>query len=387
MDEHNGVSRRGFLKLAAGSALGAAILSVPALSLASELTGGATTVKRKLVPVTLKGLPRDAMAAAKASTLVYDSFSSIISISQKISDASLRSAVLKLLNDPTPTFMANYPGQSSISRLYSQLASAGLIDTSKIDVALLLPPYNGSVQPFRTAPGSGYGSHHSYPGGLATHVGVNMHITSYICDTYKEVFGYDVHRDVALAGQAMHDICKPFVFQWQPDGASLKEYTIAGQGAHHVISLAETIYRGFPPEVVVAQACAHGAPSSPKEEEAVVGWLRAAAMMAQKDPVDYGLINGMGGLPAPHHQEGYIVHLGDHDWVLSVPAAQKSVVLLKTIAREKYGMSESDLNGALFNHFRNYVGAQLSFMFLNFLEAEPSGMEQAYSQVRRVITQ
>ena len=151
MDEHNGVSRRGFLKLAAGSALGAAILSVPALSLASELTGGATTVKRKLVPVTLKGLPRDAMAAAKASTLVYDSFSSIISISQKISDASLRSAVLKLLNDPTPTFMANYPGQSSISRLYSQLASAGLIDTSKIDVAHLLPPYNGSVQPFRTA--------------------------------------------------------------------------------------------------------------------------------------------------------------------------------------------------------------------------------------------
>ena len=60
---------------------------------------------------------------------------------------------------------------------------------------------------------------------------------------------------------------------------------------------------------------------------------------------------------------------------------------MKTIAREKYGMSESDLNGALFNHFRNYVGAQLSFMFLNFLEAEPSGMEQAYSQVRRVITQ
>ncbi len=195
MDEHNGVSRRGFLKLAAGSALGAAILSVPALSLASELTGGATTVKRKLVPVTLKGLPRDAMAAAKASTLVYDSFSSIISISQKISDASLRSAVLKLLNDPTPTFMANYPGQSSISRLYSQLASAGLIDTSKIDVAHLLPPYNGSVQPFRTAPGSGYGSHHSYPVAW-------LRTWASIC-TLRRIFAIRIKKSLATMSTAM----------------------------------------------------------------------------------------------------------------------------------------------------------------------------------------
>lgn len=56
-----------------------------------------------------------------------------------------------------------------------------------------------------------------------------------------------------------------------------------------------------------------------------MAWLKAAAIVAQKDPVAYGVLNKMGnGLPSPHHQEGYIVHLGDHDWVLSSPAGQKT---------------------------------------------------------------
>lgn len=52
-----------------------------------------------------------------------------------------------------------------------------------------------------------------------------------VIHTYEDVFCYDVHTDIALAGRLLHDIMKPFVFQWQPDGSSLKEYTIAGQGA------------------------------------------------------------------------------------------------------------------------------------------------------------
>lgn len=57
---------------------------------------------------------------------------------------------------------------------------------------------------------------------------------------------------MALAGQLLHDIMKTSVFQWQPGGASLKEYTIAGQGAHHVLSIAESMYRSLPVEEVVA---------------------------------------------------------------------------------------------------------------------------------------
>ena len=381
-NEGHKMSRRSFLVAAAGSVMGAAMISMPSLSLAKS----ADMAKRTVRPVAFNAIPQDAIASAKASPLIQEAFKQVLDYAGTIENAGLRSSVQSLLKNPMPTFMQNYTSAAARQRLYSTLAAQGLVDTSKIDAEHILPPFNGKVQDFFTAPGSGYMSHHPYPGGLATHVSANLHITNYICRTYKEVFLYDVDRDTAIAAQALHDIAKPFVFQWQKDGSSLKEYTIAGQGAHHTISLAEVIYRGFPAEEVVAQACAHGAPTSKKDEADVVSWLRVAAIMAGKDPVAYGLLNKSGdGLPAPHKQEGYIVHLGDHDWVLSSPASQKSIAMLKTIAAKTYGMNGADLDGAAFNHFRNYVGSQLSFMFLNHLEAEQGGMALATNQVKTVI--
>lgn len=375
-------SRRSFLKLAAGSAVSAAMFSMPSLSFARS----SESLRRTINPVPFNAVPKQAIAAAQASPLVQTSFNSIVEQARTINGSGLRQSVIDLLNRPMPTFMQEYTSASSRNRLYSTLAAQHLIDTSKIDETHILPPFDGTIQEFKTAPGSGYGSHHPYPGGLATHVSCNMHITEYICRTYEEVFGYSVNRDIAIAAQALHDISKPFVFQWNADGSSMTEYTIAGQGAHHVIALAEVIYRGFPAEEIVAQACAHGAPTTKPEEASVAAWLRAAAIAAGKDPVSYGLVGKDGDtIPAPHHQEGYIVHLGDHDWVLSSPAAQKTVVLLQKIAQQEYGMSEADLNGAPFNHFRNYVGAQLSYMYLNMLEAEPNGYNLAAEQVRSVI--
>lgn len=377
------MSRRGFLKLAAGSALGAALFSLPNLSFARDLD---TTTKRTLKPVAYTAIPKNAVEAANDSALVQRGLDYVLESVQTIKDASLRKAVLDLIQRPVPTFMQEYTTEAARNSLYSKLAAAGLIDTTKIDAAHILPPFTGKVQEFKTAPGSGYMSHHPYPGGLCTHVSSNLHITRAICQTYQDVFLYNVNYDIAVAGQALHDNQKPFVFQWQEDGSSLKEWTIAGQGAHHVISIAESMYRGLPPEEVVAQACAHGAPTSKKDETDVVGWLKAAAIMAGKDPIQYGVLNSAGtGLPSPHHQEGYIVHLGDHDWVLSAPASGKSIKLLQKIAYQKYGMSESDLKGAKFNQFRNYVGSQLSFMYLNMLEAEPKGFELAAQAVAKVI--
>lgn len=376
------MSRKQFLQLAAGSAVGAALLHLPTLSFAAAPEKAA----RSLKPLSLKNLPRRAQDAALASPLVRRSYDAVLQISGTIKNEKLRSEVLKLIKDPTLTFLSRYTTSASVKKLYDALASEGLVDTAKIDAEHLLPPMDRPVQPFMTAPGSGYGSHHPYPGGLATHVDVNLHVTEALCAIYKEVFMYDADRDIAVAAQALHDIAKPYVFQWQDDGSSLKEYTVAGQGAHHTISLAEVIYRGFPAEEVIAQACAHGAPSSPKEEEAVCGWLRAAALMAGRDPVEYGLTDRSGrAFPSAHHQEGYIVHLGDHDWVLSSPAAQKTVKDLKRIAEQDYGISGAALDGAEFNAFRNYVGAQLSYMYLNSLEGRKDGYEMIRAEVAKVV--
>ena len=37
-------------------------------------------------------------------------------------------------------------------------------------------------------------------------------------------------------------------------------------------------------------------------------------------------------LPMPRRMEGFVTHLADHDWVLSVPAAQWTVDALKQVA-------------------------------------------------------
>ncbi len=87
----------------------------------------------------------------------------------------------------------------------------------------------------------------------------------------------------------------------------------------------------------------------------------------------------------PHKQEGYITHLADHDWVLSVPAAQKSIKVLQEIARLDYNMTITDLKSAKFNHFRNYIAAQVSMMQINHAMADGSGKASVKNLVNRII--
>ena len=143
------MSRRGFLKLAAGSALGAALFSMPNLSFARDLD---TTTKRTLKPVAYSAIPKDAIESANDSALVQRGLDYVIESVNTIKDSSLRNAVMDLIRRPVPTFMQEYTTSSARSRLYSQLAAAGLIDTSKIDEAHILPPFTGKVQSFKTAP-------------------------------------------------------------------------------------------------------------------------------------------------------------------------------------------------------------------------------------------
>ncbi len=113
----------------------------------------------------------------------------------------------------------------------------------------------------------------------------------------------------------------------------------------------------------MAQACAHNHPRTPKDEALVVGWLKAAAIIAGVDPLRYGLLATHGTtLPLPRRQEGFLCHLGDHDWVLAVPAVQWLVPELKTIALRDYKIASTDTTS--FNFFRNYIFSQGSALAL-----------------------
>ena len=383
----NELSRRSFFKLGASAALGMAMLNFSGIT-GKALAQGTTPKNLKFKPVSLKDLPA-ARAAADSSELVHRSLNYIKSSVNKISDTGLRAKTMNLIEDSRPTFMQLYSSATDITNVYNKLADAGLVKSDKISPEHLFPPiaaFSGAVKrppDFLGAPGSGYGSHHAYPGGLCTHVASNLSITEGIVNTYKNIFGYEINNDIALSGQALHDLAKPWVFQWNEDGSSLPEYTIADTGAHHTLSIAEAMFRGMPAEEVVAQACAHNHPGSPKDEAVVVGYIKAAAIIAQKDPVSYGVLDKTGNaIPTPHQQEGYIVHLGDHDWVLSVDAAQQMVKVLKEIAQKDYGFTDSDLSGAKFNNFRNYIGSQVSFMLLHNLLAK-----NGINDLRRLVSQ
>lgn len=369
------ISRRKFLQLTAGAAIGAAMLNVPGMTFAA----GA-----KVKAANYNKLP-DAVPLAKDAELVQLSYKKIQDAVSSIKDSTLRSMTAEIINNPNPAFMENYQLPGSKRALYNKLAAAGLLDTSKISAEQLLPSYSGKLpQPFYSALGSGYASHHAYPGGLATHTAANLCISEGIYNTYKDIFNSDISRDIIISAQALHDLAKPLVFQWQKDQASLPEYTIAATGAHHILSIAEVIYRGFPVEEVVAQACAHTIPTG-KDEQVVAGYLKAAAIIAGKDAVKLGLVNSDNTIPTPHKQEGYIVSLGDHDFVLSSPACQKSVAILKQIAAKDYGMTKAELEGEHFNRFRNYIGAQYSMMYIDSLASTKNGMERIRQAVKNVI--
>ncbi|MDR3565656.1 MAG: twin-arginine translocation signal domain-containing protein [Negativicutes bacterium] len=377
LDDHSlitpGISRRDFLRVSGGAAAALAVFSVPGLVRADM------PAVRAAGPISLEEcMALTPLAMAERSGLVKNSFDYLVRTAGLIADSKIRRSVLEILQNPAPTIMALYTETGERESVRARLIAAGYI---KPDVAVdtLLPPCRNpeqAPQPFYSAPGSGYMSHHSYPGGLATHVAVNVKASLGFYEAYADVYGYHLNKDIVIAAQTLHDLNKPWVFQWREDASSLPEQTIAGTGAHHILSIAEAVYRDLPAELTVAMACAHNHPGTPEDEAQVVNWIKAACILADKDPEVIGML-AQGGetLPLPRRQEGFITHLGDHDFVLTVPAAKWLIGKLKEMAKSAYGMTEADLNNKKFNSFRNYVFSQVSIKRLHQIWS--TGGEQA----------
>src|SRR5262249_53985188 len=122
-------------------------------------------------------------------------------------------------------------------------------------------------------------------------------------------------------------------------------------GGHHMLSIAESMKRGMSPELVITQASAHSAPTSGNEYK-VVNWLRAAAIIAQIDPVAKGYlsVDNQNHLRLPPFRQlgggvdlnaqgqtnllvEYALHnLSDADFNLSGPAVSEAEVVLAAIA-------------------------------------------------------
>jgi hypothetical protein len=137
---------------------------------------------------------------------------------------------------------------------------------------------------------------------------------------------------------------------------------------------AELMYRRFDARIVMAMAAAHqlsfleasmdgrNVVTRWRGRERVAHFIEAAAVLAQVDPVAYGLLEKRGGriVLAPQPAEQWVTHLADMYWLYAMGAAHLiTYPLLKEIAESDLGITGADLSGRPFNQLKNYVWSQL----------------------------
>jgi hypothetical protein len=391
-----------------------------------------------------------ALAIAAPSPLVKTSKAYITARIGEIRDATIRDATADAIGN-VATCVAHRAGldDAAKAKILADLKAAGLVDPEddgKFPGGLLagiFPPVKDEAsacphlpQAFDSAPGSVFGGHHSYPGGLAVHEALNLESDINLANLYRRHYGNTgangmpevmaagtadptaasagvaIDQDVILAAPMWHDWGKTIVFQWNEDGSELPELNIGGNGktdifggpgtsktgAHHIIGVAETMKRGLPPILVIAQASAHEAPYG-KNEALVANWLRAAAIIARIDPVAKGYLMkdaaGRDRLPPVKKlgqevmlpTQGYILaeyvlhHLSDADYTFSGPAVVDADALLVALA-PKFGVDparKSDFN----LKFRNPVLAWLSAERLQMIYAA-GGLDAVATEIAKL---
>jgi hypothetical protein len=344
---------------------------------------------------------------------------------------------INLIQDNYVRFMTSDALQSSTTCIFSRANLAAAQKTAIVQTlttqGLVNPPdansINGGVMagifppvvndgtacpqlpmPIYAAPGSAFGGHHSYPGGLMVHETFNSVSDMNFADGYRRVYGTSasgvptaasqdvpltepnadvfIDQDLIVAAPMWHDWAKPIVFQWNADGTEFTELNFGGNGstdaygkagdsrtgAHHIITIAEMMARSMPPELIVTMACAHNTPTGGAEYK-VVNWIRAGAILAQVDPVARGYLytDTAGQLRLPQFRalgsidllQGsslahtntlaeYVIHnLSDSDFTLTGESVLEAQSVLAAVAPQ-FGFSSTDTTNYN-NKFRNPV--------------------------------
>src|SRR3989442_3496830 len=246
-----------------------------------------------------------AIALSSKSPMVQSAKEFLWERIKKIDNATTRAITLDAIANPTTCVTHRaYLTESQKHAILQELIAAGLVDTRDDSTfpgglkAGVFPPLleDGSACPrlpqtFFSAPGSFFGGHHSWPGGLPVHESFNDVSSLNFADGYRRVYGHSeggltvidlsdasvlesgkpadifVGEDIMIAAPIWHDWAKSMVFQWNSDGPEFQELNFGGNGqtdnygaagnsktgAHHMISAAEAMKRGLPPDLVIAQ--------------------------------------------------------------------------------------------------------------------------------------
>jgi len=313
---------------------------------------------------------------ARSSRLVTSAYNELLAVAASLEDAEYRRLMTECVAVPKVTFLELYPKEGDRKRLFKEMVKAGFFNREDTPEEVW-PAGNMSPQTYLTAPSSHNDFYNAFPGGLAVTVAFNVRMAEAYTANYKQMYGLPINRDLPSAALCVHEYPKVWLYQWQKDGSWLEEPRTVYDDtwhAHCIYVTAELMYRRCDSRIVMAMAAAHQLSlldARMDGKRVVCNWIgldrvahfiRAAAMMAQVDPVDYGLLERRGGkdVLAPVPAEQWITHLADMNWPYAMGAAHHHTwPLLQKVAAEKLGISQKDLRGRPFNQLKNYVWSQI----------------------------
>ncbi|MFR6027947.1 MAG: hypothetical protein ACLUHG_00655 [Sutterella wadsworthensis] len=194
------ISRRSLF----GAAAAASVLPVAGgLAAFSPIAAAAAAPKKARTIVEIAAMSPVDMA--RESDVVQTSYEIIRAAAGRLRDPELRKAVLSIIENPAPTIAS-----ADQSAVLAALKKEGLIAAGRTSVFPKFSDTTRSPQPTWSAPGSGYGSHHAYPGGLCTHVALNVVSAESLVAAYNNIDGLKLDFDHAVGGEILHDLHKPW---------------------------------------------------------------------------------------------------------------------------------------------------------------------------------
>jgi len=338
---------------------------------------------------------------ARASRLVMGTYNELLQTASSLEDEQYRRLMTECITRPKVTFLELYPKDADRRRLFDEMVKLGFFN-AKDSPEHVWPAGHMSPQTYLTAPSSHNDFYNAHPGGLALTVAYNIRMADAYTQNYRQVYGVPANRDLPVASLLVHEYPKVWLYQWQDDGSWLEEPRTVYDDtwhAHCIYVTAELMYRRFDSRIVMAMAAAHQLSfleASMDGRKVVTNWrglervahfVKAAAAMAQVDPVDYGLLERKGGetVLAPQPAEQWVTHLADMNWPYAMGAAHLYTwPMLKTVAEQDLGIKGRDLAGKPFNQLKNYVWSQLGQIALYEILVR-EGFDAARKTVLRLV--
>jgi hypothetical protein len=344
---------------------------------------------------------------ARSSRLVTTAYDDLLRVAASLENPAYRQVMTEIVGKPKLAFLGDlYPTEKDRQKIVGEMVARGYF-TAEDPPDYLFPAGSNEIQNMLTAPQSHNDWYGSHPGGMALVVAFNIRIAEAHVAAYRDVYGLPVNRDIPACALGIHEFSKAWFHAWRPDGTYREEprslYGLTFH-THDIYVTAEMMHRRFDAALTMAVAAAHvtGAIDAKIEgrltrvtligPNMVADMIAAAAVLAQVDPVAYGLLTRKGDkfALATLPTEQWVTHFGDMNWPYALGIAHpRTQELLLKMAVQDYRIPESDLKGfpyvRPFNQLKNYVWAQLGEIPLYEVLIR-EGDEAARGVVKRLVS-